>query len=1261
MSLVHGRRIEAEELERVVSRQFSPDEFSSLCNAVAWSAAGKRCSQLPSFTERQNVKDGGIDAEWSTELAGNEDHQSPLLGPGWNVFQYKKRDIFAQDRKRVFSNLKVGVAGAVKELHERTARRVDRYVLFTNLDLTHYTEAERASAPQKGELRDAVLAGYDKPEQVHVEIVGAAELASLLNDLPHLRSAFFSPERFATWKRSWDDFRIQKTVIFGDFVSLVGREKDLEDLRSLVDDSQVRAIVIAAPHNMGKTRLALEATSHRPIETVVALDPYSLTVSDFLAIETPATEIVVIIEDPDPKKAQALVDQAMVHGGLKLLITFPTVEDAPTPGFGRDDRVRILKLMPLTNPASWDLVKAAGGEIDFGLESWLVEQAGGNPGILLLATKLGPALRREAMSLAEDVAGELTRKVCSELGKEAVEMLAIFSILTRVGYKNSVSHELQSVCSALVSPMNSALNCIPRLTSAGFLQKRGSYVEVVPPILANWLAMCSLRGRYSGLCTLFFHLSRSGQLRLLERLRNLKSDETSRFWSELFGTGGLMKDFSYALDNADIFGAVAGSVPVRAVTLIKYGLEAMDVEARRSIEGKKRRELIRTIEELLFRKKTCADAIRCLALLAEAESEKIGNNATGIFSECFIPWHSQVPLYLQQRLDLLNEILSANNSTKIKQIVLQAVKQGIYRMQSMSLRKGTGPEPLDTRPRITYGDLYQYLDQLMELLMRLAQDEDREVVASAAKALPQTLCEYGQQVPTKLVMSKLKTVTDWAMTQEVPVPTFEFAESLRLLLNNFEDRKTACEPEMVNELERNIDEVKELQDRVDKGDFQTRLRRWIGGWPRDRMRFEVNESGRSVYKVDSEIALLAKEALDKPEVLTEDLIEWLCSQEAQRPQMFWHELGRIDLKKRWLERVENIGTEEKGLTVLASYLGGLAEREPEFVSNRLDELVEEGRIKGEAIVGATSYLGGNLAGVERVEKLISRNRVDPVYVERILKCGRWISSLKPEEYLRLLKSVAGSNLEHPDAVLDFMPMWLLEKKPLERELAELAWKCLETAAPSLADFAYSCDQIAATLFPADKDRGFRLLDKLLSHLDADKTWNPIKHYGHSEFWRALKAADSKRTIGITLDQISTSSMQRIHLTFDLSKALNLEEDADALIEYAYESESQAELVSQCLTRGPTKFWTIAFKIIEKYPSSERIKANLAAGVEQMGQVVNGPRSRHLEECRQEVERVLKDPATPSFALPWLEELETNLRKMAASEGIFEIDEENEWL
>ncbi len=164
MALLIGQAIDGRELEQATS-PWSPERFASMCDALAWAASGRQCPSLPSFTTRVNAKDGGIDAEWSVELPSDDRPvPTPIVGAGLNVFQYKKRDLIAQDRRRIISNLKSSLTGAVSDLvkNDKEKRHPDRYVLFLNVDLKHNDKAA---------LKESILKGYRDRSKLRVEIV----------------------------------------------------------------------------------------------------------------------------------------------------------------------------------------------------------------------------------------------------------------------------------------------------------------------------------------------------------------------------------------------------------------------------------------------------------------------------------------------------------------------------------------------------------------------------------------------------------------------------------------------------------------------------------------------------------------------------------------------------------------------------------------------------------------------------------------------------------------------------------------------------------------------------------------------------------------------------------------------------------------------------------------------------------------------------------------------------------------------------------
>src|SRR5215510_14776326 len=203
MALLMGQAIDGRELEQATS-PWSPERFAAMCDALVWAASGRQCPGLPDFNCRVNAKDGGIDAEWCVDLPHeSRDVPTPFVGPGWNVFQYKNRDLIAQDRRRIISNLKSSLTGAVSDIVKKTQRHPDRYVLFVNVDL---------KGSDKLALQESILKGYSDHAKVHVSIAGAGELVAFLNNLPHLRVAYFAPLLFKTWEEAQRAHLNQKLI-----------------------------------------------------------------------------------------------------------------------------------------------------------------------------------------------------------------------------------------------------------------------------------------------------------------------------------------------------------------------------------------------------------------------------------------------------------------------------------------------------------------------------------------------------------------------------------------------------------------------------------------------------------------------------------------------------------------------------------------------------------------------------------------------------------------------------------------------------------------------------------------------------------------------------------------------------------------------------------------------------------------------------------------------------------------------------------------
>lgn len=1244
MAQVHGRAVTSEEVERLTGRDFGPAGFASMCNAIAWTSAKRRPSSLPAFTERVNVRDAGVDAEWETELPEG-DYASALLGPGWNVFQYKQRDVAAVGREKLFSRLKSDLKGAVKDLRKNSGRRPDRYVLFANLDLT---------PAQKRDLRKEMLEGYDRPEEVEVGIIGAAEIATFLTDIPHLRFAYLGTPGFSTAETEWNAHASRKP--FGAGVDLVGRENEMEDLAAYFEDQGARAMVLAGPQGMGKTRLALEAAKRsRLFETIVALEPRSLELGDLLMLGASDTEVIVILDDPDPDKAEELVHGALAVEGLKLLIALPTPEDAPAPNFGQDDRVLTLKLEPLSIEQARELLQAAGAGLDFGLGYWVIERAGGNPDVLLAAASVGPDLRARAGSFAEQVGKAFERRVQRALGQEALKILELLSLLPQVGVAREAVEELEAVTENFGDGLtkHEVLRSLDGLVAAGLVRPRGSYAEVTPTFFANHLCAIALRGRASELVSLFSALGGRAKRRMIRRLQGLTVEEAALFWDALLRSDGPMRDLPSARSLPDLLRPVASAEPERFVEMVWGGLSIMGREERFEITGEERQQLVWALQECLYRRETAQAALRCLGLLADAETDDHGSNATSAFCESFFWTNPQFPLTLGRRLLLLRAMFEEDGYTGMGSLAINAIESSIPQ-RGMMLFVSQGPTPLDAAPLMTPDEITDYVEGLAALLMEVARSDDAEAADAARAVLPRSVATSAFYARPCVAVERLGTLVEWALTQEVPIPVSDLAFQLRRLRDGLD--RSGSEPGA--EIQKALEDVDRLIERLDSGSFPVRLKRLAGEWTFEDYDYETDEHGRNLERGTRKLRDLAREVLDNPGNLTNELLDWLCSREAKKGHVFFWQLGRLDRERRWLATVERLGSNEEAADASGAYLGGLADHDRAFVEDRLDELARVHGVNDLAILAATSRLGGSAAGVGRIGTLLSEGRTEPGLVGRVLH-GRWTESLEPDDCLTLLRLLAGPDLDSAMVAVRVANYWELMEKPLEGELADFVWRCLEAARSSSDHDDYDLDRLGAALARREPEKGFRLLETLLGQA-GEAGWEPFGDRRENELWTALRNTNRERAIRLVIASAVGQQRRIFGIPQLLQGTLDQEADRDLLMALAEQDEGQAETVAHSITAAEAGFWPMAVSLLARYPNNEDIQDGIALGARRIrgGRIFfSGPSSGQTESVLEDVGRVLKDRETPEAAKPWLEEFAAFLREKAGRERIEEADED----
>lgn len=1083
--------------------------------------------------------------------------------------------------------------------------------MLVNLDLGH---------EDKRLLRESILDGYDRRDGVKVEVFGAAELAAGLNNLPHLRSAFFATTDFQTWYRAWEAHLRQKSVAHA---ALIGRDTETKSLRTLVDDPTVRVIFVSGPSGIGKSRLILEATKHRSIETVHALDPQSLSVRDLLALESPKKETIVLVEEPESTNLRELLTQTLTRPELKLIVTAHRV-----PATAQDARIRTLQLKPLDDDAARTLLRAAV-QIDFSLESWILAQAGGNPELLLRAAASGVELRSQAPGLVASLAEVFEERIRTEVGEEVLRLIRLLSLLTYVGVRSPHAEELELICARLGKDidLNKALMGIDQLVKIGFLRLWGPYVEVVPPFLANHLAKAAMKGRLNAVVSLLVELPPLAQSRVLRRLSQTGGDEARDFQETLFRV--TLKDLNSVL-NATVIYPFVEAIPEQVAAFLTDEIQKLDEAGLQAFSVEQRCALRRIVERLWLRRSTCREAIAILVRLAGVKREEKpqlmeGDDLTPLLVESFLPEHPQVPLTCLEKFEILQELVRADVTKNLRLIGIRAIASALE-TQSVMLREGWGAEPLDARPRQTYGDVWTYHERLIDLLVSLADDKDSEVASAAARALPRALYQGFILGASQTAVDAYGNTVSRALKDPSAISIARLRDSIERALRALSTwRKESSRPEFERWTKSLEGLLKSIQS---SSDFEVRVRNSTGGWTYSE------EDDRSNFQV------LAAEAFSGTELLSSELLDWLCSPEAERGQTFFWALGQIDNNHVWLDKIKQRVSMLHGGSAFVSYLGGLAQNESEFVDQILDALVKNAEVEGSVVLHASLYSRDTSRSVRRICSLLEAKRIDPTVTAGFI-ASPWLKQLNPDELLVMLKVIAGPNLKFALEAIRLLDAAVFAEQAIVDEAAQFAWKCLQAARNLELNDYFHCDHLAANLAGLNPEAAFAEFHDLIRRPWSERSWNPISPYsGQSQLWSILTNLGRERAV---LDLLSAAAETNFaySVTNGAREFIDPVADRVLLLRFAETGEKEALVVASILSASNSGFWDMTFEILERFPTSEEIREVLSRGAQRIGEASVGFSGPGL--ALAEIESKLQGQLAPT-ARAWLEDLAARLRQ-----------------
>lgn len=353
-------------------------------------------------------------------------------------------------------------------------------------------------------------------------------------------------------------------------------------------------------------------------------------------------------------------------------------------------------------------------------------------GFPLLAQMATHELRKEGRFNAIFNELDLVEKLINgdgSLSPGARELLKVFSLFDYFIFQKNSADKVNSDADFLVKIAGADQitfeNTVMTFNQKELINCNGRFARVVPKPLALNLAMqwwhTSLFDRQSNLinglpeslvesfCKQITSLDQS--INVQDFVKNFCEGESP------FGQAELL----LSKQGSRLFRALVEVNPQVTSDLLYRILNRLSDIDIKNINGDVRRNLVWSLEMLVFHSVCFDKAAWCLFKLAQFENESYGNNATGQFSQLFRWQLSGTEASFTQRLAILNRTLSLEcESADI--VILEAIKAAISThggTRTVGAEfQGTKPELKEWVPKL-WQEIYDYWQSLFDILLEL--------------------------------------------------------------------------------------------------------------------------------------------------------------------------------------------------------------------------------------------------------------------------------------------------------------------------------------------------------------------------------------------------------------------------------------------------------------------------------------------------------------------------------------------------------------
>lgn len=1269
--------ISLDDLESQFGTTLGKARFPRFCNAAIVSEAKGPLSNLPRFDDSPG-QDGGFDGSWTLPDDSHAANARPFALPGWNAFQYKSiGSNTAPDE--AFNRLKQSVRGAPQKLITRANRpgELRQYTLFTNLNLKRVEASSTAVGSNLRSLRDELIAAIreDLPatEPVEIGIVSAAELQAIVNQRPALRETFFGDTLFDTWDQAWDTMALQANT--QPDLPLVGRVPHLQSLKALIADPAIRFIGLTGASGMGKTRLGLEAMKDlAPQAYFVRSGAKASFLAKNLASYATPTRAVFIIEDLRPEEAKGLAQQAALQTGICILASIPAEEHLPRFGLNESPVVRSLRLPPLGNNEARELLKAAHAKLDSDAFEWVIQEAGGNPQVLLVAAAMGPELRRQAGQLRQRVAENFLHKAKQLFGDDVEPVIELLSVLSPFNTKNIAHIDAVRTVFGLSADGSAIRHFRDQLVDGAFAEssgKKGRELNVSPPLLAAYLMERALDGHADRLLSLYQKLDADGRERLFDRLVSIDGTAGHGLWAHVFGASGPFTGDGALEGNQQSLRILARAAPRQTADFLRsrfsdviallHRTKKHTSESLASLladdEGHHqhnrqldefRSTIYSVLHELVDHPDSGRVALGLLEQLVTLEPELEGGFAK-LFTECFIPWIYGFPVLPAERWPIIDRLTKSDTSLaqKLGHEALFIVTDPPHHKGGQAVqRRRLGERPAS----LPWKEVWDHHALAFERHLATAAKPGpfRQL---ANERLPGALrsLQSLQNLPPVRVMPLLRSVERAFWRKQIDLPPADYLGVLIGARERFEETwKVHSAAEWATGVPGFNRELQRMMARISRAPLAVRLAIWLDrqptyGWER------VGNSKRHRYEL--ELEKLAREAAAHPRKLNAKVMGLLTGNGSFHGADFAREIGRVDRIKRFWKKFSALQSQGTGAWVFASYCEGVSEHDAAYVDRALEKAMPGA---GANMLLVLKKLGPTPPNRRRLLDLVKRKKVTSSELARMFMSGIWLGKVPVSEVKALLSYIAkDTGPEATYELLQVFNLYLHPNKKIPRGVLPVAEAALLRPAAHHQDTTYDADNLAEAILNASAATGFRLFDALLQKASSGnwqrRGWNPVGGLGGSmDFFHRVRAARPAATYKRLFGYLA--SRHRIDVLDHDAKPLDLASHATVLLKLTKETPGFAVTIARNLRAEQPGFWPFVFALLEQQPADEKMRTALA------GIFIDQWRWGYINSDSpppglQVIDRELAAPTLPAHGRNFLDHVRGELTKHFGHSGL----------